>query len=256
MTLVPKIVSRISLVLTLQAFAIAGVSGDPIKVNRDAFKDVTFSPQLIETATSQKLELGGGNRLQNGAQKQAYGFYMDALIACISPDAKAADGTKVSDKFLVQIRDLISPGHEPNAGAGLNGWTHNTIAQAFLLAKNTPEVWSQLTDDEKNRIDWIMKAMAVAGHFQFDDGNNYNTSLNADDNTNKGWNPNHRLYLFVVLSAAAYFGPDELNNIFTSFSFDDYMKKFDELGFSNIKATWSCYDWKPILENGRPLHVS
>jgi hypothetical protein len=54
----------------------------------------------------------------------------------------------------------------------------------------------------------------------------------------------------VVISAAAYFGPDQLNQIFTSFDFDEYMKKFDELGFSNIKAVWSCYDWKPLLEHG------
>jgi len=158
----------------------------------------------------------------------------------------------VADQLLVQIRELISPGHEPNAGAGLNGWSHHAIAQAFLLVKKTPEVWSRLTDDDKNRMDWIMKAMAVAGHFQFDDGNDYHTSLHADDNTQKGWNPNHRLYLFVVIAAADYFGPKELNDIYTSFNYDEYIKKFDELGFSNIKAVWTCYDWKPILEKGGP----
>jgi hypothetical protein len=215
-----------------------------LTVNRDGFKDFKLSQSTIDEISAQKVEMGGGNKLQNGAQKPAYGIYLDALNACLTPNAENAD------KVVDQIRELIAPGHEPNAGAGLNGWTHHAIAQAFVLAKATPEVWSKLSDDDKNRIDWIMKAMAIAGSFQFDDGNNYNTSLNADDNTNKNWNPNHRLYLFCVISAAAYFGPDQLNNIYTSFSYDDYMKKFDELGFSNIKATWSCFNWKPILENG------
>jgi hypothetical protein len=220
-------------------------------VDRDAFKDVKFSDALMQEAMSERLELGGNNKLQNGAQKKAYGLYLDALVTSINPDARV-NGQSVADQLLVQVRDLISPGHEPNAGAGLNGWSHHAIAQAFLLVKKTPEVWGKLTDDEKNRMDWIMKAMAVAGSFQFDDGNDYNTSLHADDNTNKAWNPNHRLYLFVVLAAADYFGPKELNDIYTSFSYDDYIKKFDELGFSNIKAVWTCYDWKPILEKGGP----
>lgn len=226
----------------------------PVKVNidRQAFKNLTFSADLMNLAMSQKMALRGDNKLQNGAQKQSYGFYLNALMVSLNPDVKAPDGRPVADQLLVQIRDLIAPGHEPNAGAGLNGWTHQAIAQAFVLIKYTPEVWGKLTDDEKNRMDWIMKAMAVAGHFQMDDGNNYNTSLHADDNCFKGWNPNHRLYLLVVICAAAYFGPDQLNDIYTSFSYDDYMKEFDQLGFTNIKAVWSCYDWKPILENGGP----
>jgi hypothetical protein len=221
-----------------------------LTVNRDAFKDFKLSPSTIDEVSTQKVVFGGGNKLQNGAQKPAYGLYLDALTACLTPDAKTSAGQPIADSVVEQIREIIAPGHEPNAGAGLNGWSHHAVAQAFVLAKATPEVWSKLTDDDKNRIDWIMKAMAIAGSFQFDDGNNYNTSLNADDNTNKNWNPNHRLYLFCVLSAAAYFGPDQLNNIYTTFSFDEYMKKFDGLGFSNIKATWGCFNWGPILENG------
>jgi len=237
--------------LSIAQISSAPTSGGPGKVDRDAFKDVKFSEAIMQLAMSEKLALGGNNRLQNGAAKAAYGFYLEALLTSINPDVRA-DGRSVADQLLVQIRELISPGHEPNAGAGLNGWSHHAIAQAFLLVKKTPEVWSRLTDDDKNRMDWIMKAMAVAGHFQFDDGNDYHTSLHADDNTQKGWNPNHRLYLFVVIAAADYFGPKELNDIYTSFNYDEYIKKFDELGFSNIKAVWTCYDWKPILEKGGP----
>lgn len=221
-----------------------------INIDRAAYKDFTITPALLDLATTQKLALGGNNKLQNGAQKQAYGYYVDALVTSLNPDAKTSAGLSVADAVLTQTRDLIAPGHEPNAGCGLDGWTHHAIAQAFVLIKNTPEVWSKLTDEEKSRMDWIMKAMAVAGHFGYDDQNDYHTSLHTDDNSYKGWNPNHRLYLLVVIAAAAYFGPDQLNEIYKTFSYDDYMKKFDEYGFTNIKATWTCFDWKPILENG------
>lgn len=42
----------------------------------------------------------------------------------------------------------------------------------------------------------------------------------------------------VVLSGAMYFGAEELDKIFVSFSYDEYMKKFDEYGFTNIKKAW------------------
>ena len=34
-------------------------------------------------------------------------------------------GRLVAEQLLAQIRNLISAGHEPNAGCGLNGWTHS-----------------------------------------------------------------------------------------------------------------------------------
>ena len=224
--------------------------GGVAKVDRAGFKDFVVSPDVIKMATEQKLTFRTGNRLQNGPQKEAYGVYMDALMTAINPEVKGPDGRLVADALLGQIRNVIAPGHEPNAGCGLNGWTHSAIAQAFLLVKKTPEVWGQLTDEEKGRMDWIMRAMAVAGHWGYDDGNDFRTSLHCDDNSYKGWNPNHRLYLFVVISAAEYFGPKELNEIYTSFDYDEYMKKFDEYGFTNIKAVWSCYDWETIFEKG------
>lgn len=237
--------------LCLLALTIAAPA-QPGKVNRDSFNNVQFSPEILKLAADQKLAFPGNNRLQNGPQKQAYGIYFNALVTAVDPSLHTPEGVPTADLLLAQIRELIAPSHEPNAGGGLNGWTHSPLAQAFLLVRKTPEVWSRLTADEQNRMDWIMRALAVAGHIGYDDANDYRTSLHADDNSYKGWNPNHRLYLFVVLAASQYFGLDELNRIYTSFNYDEYIAKFDELGFSNIKAVWTSYDWKPILESGGP----
>lgn len=225
-------------------------SGAFAEVNRAEFKDLKFSPEIMQMAMSEKLFLRGNNQLQNGAMKPAYGFYVNALMVCLDPEIKSPGGQPVADRLLAQARGILAGGNEPNAGCGLDGWSHCMIAQAFLLMKKTPEVWGALSAEEQARMDWIMRAMAVAGHWGYDDGNDYKTTLHADDNSYKGWNPNHRLYLFVVLAAAEYFGPQELNDIFVSFDYDEYMKKFDEYGFVNIKAVWTCFNWKPILENG------
>ena len=69
-------------------------------------------------------------------------------------------------------------------------------------------------------------------------------------NFGKGWNPNYRnTYLSVVLSASMYFGAEELDKIYTSFDYDTYVKKYEELGFTNILATWTVAG-KDLMENG------
>jgi len=248
----PSASSTLLVCLAALLFVPNPVYAEPGKVNRDAFNGITFSPEIMNMAAEQKLTFATGNRLQNGPQRQAYGIYFNALLTAVNPEVQTPAGKPLGDILLAQIREIIAPGREPNAGGGLNGWTHSTIAQAFLLVKSTPEVWSRLSPEEQSRMDWIMRALAIAGHFGYHDGNDYKTTLHADDNSYKKWNPNHRLYLFVVLAASQYFGPKELNEIFTSFDYDAYIRKFDEFGFSNIKAVWTCHDWKPLLEKGGP----
>ncbi len=244
---IPPFLFFVSCFFVLQALPAFAETG---KVDRQAFKDLKISSEILNMVQIQKIPFRGENKLQNGPQKECYSVYLNALLAAINPEMKTADGHLVADQLLIQIRNTIKGGSEPNAGCGLNGWTHTAVAQAFVLVKKTPEVWNRLSAEEKDRMDWIMKALAVAGHWGYDDANDYKTSLHCDDNSYKKWNPNHRLYIFVVLSAAAYFGPEELNTIYTSFNFEEYMKKFNEYGFTNIKAVWTCYDWKTIFEKG------
>ena len=78
--------------------------------------------------------------------------------------------------------------------------------QASYSLKNTPAVYGALTQDEKDRMDWLMKALAISGNWGFNDQNNYKTGFDLLGNFNKEWNPNYRnTYLNVVISAAMYF---------------------------------------------------
>jgi len=96
-----------------------------------------------------------------------------------------------------------------------------------------------------------MRAMAVAGHFCFDDGNHFKTDLGNRGNFSKFWNPNYREgYVGVVIAADLYFGADALNDLFVHFNYDDYLARFHEFGFTNALAAWTSYAWKPMLENG------
>ncbi|MBW8332308.1 MAG: hypothetical protein K0M40_09840, partial [Prolixibacteraceae bacterium] len=127
------------------------------------------------------------------------------------------------------------------------------FAHAFLLANKTPAIWARLSDAQKNKLDWLMKAMAVAGHFCFDDGNDFRTGLGSEGNFYKLSNPNYSEgYVGCVIAASLYFGADKLNTIFREFSFVEYINQFgpSNLNFPNILSRWSSYDWAPVLENG------
>lgn len=198
----------------------------------------SYTQSVIDEAIkAPSLSYKGGANAGAG-EKGAKALYYLTLSEYLGMDAKATDGTTAKDGALKQLRSLIGGGNEPFACVGCY-WSHAAVAADLVLVKNTPSIYNELTQDEKDRMDWLMKALAVAGNWGFNDENNYKTGTDLMGNFGKTWNPNYRnAYLPVVLSGAMYFGAEELDKIFVSFSYDEYMKKFDEYGFTNIKKAW------------------
>lgn len=129
---------------------------------------------------------------------------------------------------------------EPEAQGGIGGWTHAAAAWIFLLAKRTPEVWSQLDAGERHRADLMMHAMAVAGHFTMGDGNDCHILLDGISAHNKSWNINiTEGYVDVMLAAAEYFGADELNAWFVGFDYDAFVIKLRAANLMNIVRCWT-----------------
>lgn len=218
-----------------------------------------FGQATIDAAVGSPLLafVNTGAGLQNDPMQQAKAFYFMALLVHLDPAATTSDGTVARARLLEQIRHLIAGGNEPNANGSLSGWTHGSVANAFALAKSTPAIWAALQSNEIERIDWLMRAMAIAGHFGFDDGNDYRTGLGWEGNFHKLSNPNYREgYVGVVLAAAHYFGAGELNAIFATFDFDTYIAKFTAYRFTNILARWQARAWgnpnrlKTLLHEG------
>ena len=204
---------------------------------------------LDDAVKAAPIEFSADKGNNNIASKGAKALYYLTLAAYLDETTAASDGTLAKDAALVQLRSLIGGGREPYACVGPY-WSHAVVAASLVLVKNTPAVYGALTQDEKDRMDWLMKALAISGNWGFNDQNNYKTGFDLLGNFNKEWNPNYRnTYLNVVISAAMYFGADELDKIFTSFSYDEYMKKLEDLGYTNIIHTWSAAG-KDLMENG------
>ena len=209
-----------------------------------------FTQWVIDDAVSAApIEFTSDKGNNSIATKGAKALYYLTLAAYLDESTAASDGTLAKDAALTQLRALIEGGNEPYACVGPY-WSHAVVAASLVLVKNTPAVYDELSQDEKDRMDWLMKALAIAGNWGFNDQNNYKTGFDLLGNFNKAWNPNYRnTYLNVVISAAMYFGAEELDEIYTSFSYDEYMAKFEEYGFTNIMHTWSVAG-KDLMENG------
>lgn len=177
-------------------------------------------------------------------------FYYLTLMTHLDENAVSTDGTKkAKDEVIRRLRVLTQGGKEPYACVGPY-WTQAVVASSLALVRHTPSIWDSLTENDKERCDWLMRALAVAGNWGFNDCNNYSTGVDLKGNFGKTWNPNYRnTFLNCVLSAALYFGSEELDAIYESFSYDKYIAKYEELGYTNIIATWSVAG-KDAMEKG------
>ena len=110
------------------------------------------------------------------ATKGSKALYYLTLATYLDETTAATDGTLTKAAALAQLRQLISGGKEPYACVGPY-WSHAVVASALVLIKNTPAVYDELTADEKDRMDWLMKALAIAGNWGFNDQNNYKTGV-------------------------------------------------------------------------------
>lgn len=175
-----------------------------------------------------------------------FALHLLALAAHREPYRKVNGtplGAAVADKLQTWLggTPADAEGHtrEPEAQGGLGGWTHNAAAQILLLAKHTFAVWSRLAEAERRRADLIMQALAVAGHFTLGDANNYHVLLDGISPNHKSWNPNiTEGYVDVMVAAAQYFEPAELNAFFRGFDFDTFVSDLERHELHNISRCW------------------
>jgi hypothetical protein len=150
--------------------------------------------------------------------------------------------TTVVNRLLAQIRNGIAGGNEPVCRGGISGWSNNPLAQTFTLAKNTEAVWSQLTPDEVNKCNWLMRALTVVGNYN---QNFYNDPtrclLGVNPFGGKRNAPNiQEGYVGIMITAHKYFGGTEaVNQILADFDYDTYLATFAALGFTNIIFGWT-----------------
>lgn len=165
--------------------------------------------------------------------------YLLAVAVHHDPAATTTQGTVLRNRLQDHLRRFIAAGQEPNASGGIEGWSHGAVAQTVVLARHTPAVWNGLSALERAKLDGLMKALAIAAHWGFDDGNDFKTGLDMRGTFDKRWDNNiTEGYMSVLLAAAMYFGAAELDRIFVSFDYGTYIHQFTTWGWTNITSTW------------------
>ena len=207
-----------------------------------------FTQQIIDQAIECPMNPWPGEG--HTASKTACAMYYLVLVSRVKPEAKhSVTGELCVDAAIRQINFLVAGGHEPGASVS-PAWGHAVVASTMALVKHTEPVYGKLSDEAKERMDWLMKALAIAGNWGYNDANDYRTGFNLLGNFGKRWNPNYRnTYLSVVLSASMYFGAEALDKLYVGFDYETYVARFEELGFTNILKNWTVAG-KELMENG------
>ncbi|MEO1402327.1 MAG: hypothetical protein AAFV72_13940 [Cyanobacteria bacterium J06635_1] len=171
-----------------------------------------------------------------------------------------SEGKSIEDRVAQHLKHIVKGDTDNNGqsfespalGGLFAGWLDVHIAYTAVLAKHTPRVWEQLTADEKERIEWMMKAYAAIGHWQSDDDNRYSRRANGQEAYAKVKSPNisHGAPALVV-AAHLFFGNNDngqpvIDNYFQTFSFSELLNKFDEYDWVTIKDAWTkTREWAP-----------
>ena len=190
----------------------------------------------------------------------------------LSLQARERGSKEAADRAVMHVKNFISGGKEPMFTAG-PFWFYETTSMGFAVFRHTPMLWDKLTEEEKDRVDLIMKCYAIASAFVTNDCNFYKTGATLTGNYYKTWNPNHRMaMIFPIVAATVYFsatgnGSEIVNNILTSFGYDEYIEAFEKYGFTRAKRGWTtkgivlesgikALDARDLLLNGGEAYLS
>lgn len=198
-------------------------------MNTEYYKNLN---NALKTST---LRYTGHRKEQNPEIMQS----ANAFFMLVSDGYKNGMREPYHSRILAHIRCLITGGNEPSVDA-VQIWAYPATVCAITLCKKSPYIWSELTDDEVNRLDFLMTAFAVMSNFISNDENNYKTGIGLKGDVWKERGANFKFPLIVpAFACAQYFGSaDALDNILVGFDYDGFMSKAREYGFTNILEIW------------------
>jgi len=175
---------------------------------------------------------------------------------------------KYAKKAAQHLKYMVGPdGHGP-AFTLEPYWNYCPVTAAVALAKETPDVWNLLTDEEKDTYDFVMATFGRILAFGTADENDYRTGPGMRGNFCKSWNPNYRLAnVTPMLFVGHYFGgAANVDEILASFSYDETVERMRRLGWQRSVDEWTTEPPtlpdgtkapapRDFLENGGPAYL-
>jgi len=214
-------------------FAIFATAATAFAAPRVEFKPVPA--EVLDWANNEKILLYGPQ--YGGAYMTSNWRAGKILIQALASYA----GNRDADKpFLEQLRAVLVGDAAICGNGGYSAQHERIYTTAVILAKNTPEVWSQLTTEERHKIDLLMQASLVGACVSINDkmfnDKTRNRAITMDGDTNyyRDWNPNHREgCIGGIIMGAAYFGPDEAIKFLDAYDHDKFVQQLKDAKLDN-----------------------
>ena len=172
-----------------------------------------------------------------------------ALYSLVLHENENAEGGAYALRAAEHLASATAPRQAPAFDA-ICLWNYAVLTASIALARQTPTVWSLLSDDTKARLDFMMEMYAYLESFATSDDNSYHTGPGLAGNYHKNWNPNYRLAnVPVMIYVTHYFGDGDMElgaervnallHGFNEAKYDCVIARLDALGWHRAKAIWT-----------------
>jgi hypothetical protein len=148
--------------------------------------------------------------------------------------------SRLVKELLAQIRDLLDPAKGPTATGGYQDQKQLGAAFMFFLAKETPEIWNQLTPAERALTDLNMEALMYSSTFTTKDTVASRLSVNGDTNLSRDWNPNYQNGMVgMIIMTALYWGFNEFEAKLAAYDDAAFLMKLRTNKMKNLLSTYA-----------------
>jgi hypothetical protein len=158
--------------------------------------------------------------------------------------AVAAGNSSAEAKMLEQIKLSLEGIACVSANGGYPAQHERHITGAYAILKDTPFWNHTLSEDERNKITLLMKAVLVSSAYTTADATYVGnvTTLDGDTNLNRGWNPNYREGMFGGLIHATVFfgGASRVEDMLNDFDHAAFIAELNAAGLTN---TYRMFNW-------------
>ena len=172
-----------------------------------------------------------------------------ALYSIVLHEHENGEGGAYAARAVEHFASATASGQAPAFDA-ICLWNYAVLTASIALAKQTPTIWSTVSEELRSKLDFMMEMYAYLESFATSDENTYKTGPGLAGNYHKGWNPNYRLANApVMLYAAHYFGDGDMtlgakrvNDLLHGFDekkYDEVIARLDSLGWHRAKAVWT-----------------
>ena len=172
-----------------------------------------------------------------------------ALYSLVLYEHECGEGGAFAARAAEHLASATTAGQAPSFDATCH-WNYAVLSASIALARQTPTIWSLISSELAEKLDFAMELFAYLESFATSDENIYRTGPGLKGNYHKGWNPNFRLANApVMLYAAHYFGLGDMtlgakrvNDMLHGFDeakYDEVIARLDAYGWHRAKATWT-----------------